>query len=259
MRRVAGLPSPQNWDDKLSALGKFGVLILAGGIVYSLAQTVVALQRGSVLAALTAGGMTVAFSGFAATVATTWFSSATRYAASDDRGTTLRINPWIAGCWGVASIGAVVGSACYIAFISQGAAELPFTTPGRDAVTRYLMISLLVISLTGLVALIARRGRGYLRLGLDEVEYADIFRTRTSPWHDIVDITDKADRQTRNPIVFAVKDAKRIVVPNADRFASGGAALYWMVRHYWKHPENRDELTDGRALERLRNEQFDPE
>ena len=32
-----------------------------------------------------------------------------------------------------------------------------------------------------------------------------------------------------------------------------------MIRHYWKHPENRAELTDGRALERLRNEQFDPD
>jgi hypothetical protein len=29
-----------------------------------------------------------------------------------------------------------------------------------------------------------------------------------------------------------------------------------MVHFYWKHPENRNELTDGRALERLRNLDF---
>ena len=58
----------------------------------------------------------------------------------------------------------------------------------------------------------------------------------------------------------SLKDAKPIVFANADRFASSfGAALYWMVRHYWKRPENRAELTDGRALERLHNEQFDSE
>ena len=32
-----------------------------------------------------------------------------------------------------------------------------------------------------------------------------------------------------------------------------------MIQPYWKHPENRAELTDGRALERLRKEQFDPD
>ena len=42
-------------------------------------------------------------------------------------------------------------------------------------------------------------------------------------------------------------------------YAPNGAALYWMVRHYWKHPEDRAELTDGRALERLRTEQFEAE
>jgi hypothetical protein len=29
-----------------------------------------------------------------------------------------------------------------------------------------------------------------------------------------------------------------------------------MVRHYWRHPDDRSELTDGRALERLRDEPF---
>lgn len=32
-----------------------------------------------------------------------------------------------------------------------------------------------------------------------------------------------------------------------------------MARHYWRHPEDRNELTDGRALDRLRNDQFEPE
>jgi hypothetical protein len=56
-----------------------------------------------------------------------------------------------------------------------------------------------------------------------------------------------------------LKDKKPIVVKNASGYAPSGAALYWMIRHYCRHPENRAELTDGRALERLRTEQFDPE
>ncbi|MGV0746093.1 hypothetical protein [Mycolicibacterium sp. XJ870] len=194
-----------------------------------------------------------------ATLATTWFASPTRFAESADNGTRLRINPYIAWCYGVTLVGAILGSAFYIAFISRGIAELPLATPGRDVVNRYLMISLLILSLFGLAALLRRRGAGYFRIGPDGVENADIFRTRTARWHDVVDITDKADKRSRNPIVFVLKDAKPIVVPNADRYEPNFGALYWMVRQYWQHPEDRAELTDGRALERLRNEDFVPE
>ncbi|KUH82063.1 hypothetical protein AU186_09900 [Mycobacterium sp. GA-1999] len=121
------------------------------------------------------------------------------------------------------------------------------------------MISLLVLSLTGLAAILRRPGAAYLRIGPDGVENADILRTRNARWADIVDITDMADKRTRNPIVLVLNDAQSIVVPNADRYEPDFGPLYWMVRHYWKHPEDRDELTDGRALERLRNAQFVPE
>jgi hypothetical protein len=119
------------------------------------------------------------------------------------------------------------------------------------------MGSLLITSVIGLAALVKRREPGYLRLGRDGVENADIFQTRTAHWEDIVDITDEGDRQTRNPIVFGLNDAKPIVVPNAASYAAGSPALHWMVRHYWKHPGDRAELIDGRALERLRSEQFE--
>lgn len=256
MRRVETPPPPPNWDSGLSVLAKVAVLGFVCATVYSVAQTILALRRESIPAALTSGGMTLLYSGALATLAATWFTSPAKYADSDMRGTTLRVNPSIAWCWALTSIGGVVGSACYLLFISRGVAGLPLTTPGRDTATRYLMIGLLVLSLTGLVAILRRRGSAYLRLGADGLEYADIFRTRTARWADIVDISDAADKRTRNPIVFALNDAKPIVVANADRYEPGFGALYWMVRHYWRHPEDRDELTDGRALERLRNEQF---
>jgi hypothetical protein len=207
---------------------------------------------------VTAGGLAVFFCGAAGAFCVTLVMSAERYADWSSAGITVRIHPAILWCYGIALIGAVIGSACYITFVSLGTVELPLATPGRETVNRYLMITLLVLSLTGLVAMLRRRGRAYLRIGPDGVESADILRTRTARWDDIVDITDKADRRARNPIVLIVKDAKPIVVLNADRFASSGAALYWMARHYWKHPENRDELTDGRALERLRDGAFEP-
>ncbi|MFA7513234.1 MAG: hypothetical protein WCZ29_22390 [Mycolicibacterium vanbaalenii] len=43
----------------------------------------------------------------------------------------------------------------------------------------------------------------------------------------------------------------------ADIYVPGGAGLYWLVRHYWKHPGDREELVDGRAPKRLAEGKFD--
>lgn len=253
------MPSPSNWDNRVPILAKFGFLLFLAGAIYSVAQAVVTLQRGSVLAALTAAGLGVFASGVVATVSATSLTSSRLHADSDNRGTTLRANPFAVWCLVVALIGAAFGSGFYVVFIRPGGEELPFAAPGRGLVSQFLMGCLLLISLIGLAALVRRREPGYLRIGRDGVENADIFQTRTARWEDIVDITDKADKRSRNPLVLKLRDDKPIVVANAAAYAAGSPAMYWMVRHYWKNPENRAELTDGRALERLRAEQFDAE
>jgi hypothetical protein len=250
--------SPPNWTDKFAALVVVGVVMFGGGIVYSFAQTVVLVRHGSFGAAVTAGGLVLCFSGFLGAFCVTLLVSANRHADWNSAGTTVRVNPAIAWLYGIALLGGVLGSSCYLVFVSRGLADLPFAPSGGGRATRYLMISLLVLSVGGLIALLRTREPGYLRFGVDGIEHADMFRTRSARWEDIVDVTDKANKRARNPIVFVVKGAKPIVVSNADRYGDSGAALYWMTRHYWQHPENRNELVDGRAFDRLRREQFDP-
>lgn len=252
------LSAPPNWTSGLSALAKFGLLIFIGGAVYSVAQTVVSLLRGSISGAVTTAGLAVFFCAAVATVVLTLTVSGS---AADTRwdgvGTTVRVNPSIAWAWGVALLGGAVGSSCYLVFVSYGDTELPFATTGRGGPSRYLLSALLLMSIIGLIALLRTRESGRLRFSVDGVEHADMFRTRSARWEDLIDISDKSEKSARNPIVFSTNDAKPIVVPNADRFGVGGPALYWMARHYWNHPESRDELHDGRALDRLRNEDFE--
>lgn len=250
-------PLPANWANRFSALVLIGVVMLGGLVVYSCAQTIVSVRHGSFGAALTAGGLTTCFSGFLGALCVTVLVPAKRHAAWNSAGTTVRVNPALAWFYGIALLGGVLGSACYLFFIARGLADLPFATPGGGRATRHLMISLLVLSVGGLIALLRTREPGYLRIGVDGIEHGNMLRTRSARWEDVVDVTDKADKRARNPIVFAVKGTKPIVVPNADRYGDSGAALYWMARHYWQHPENRGELTDGRALDRLRRGQFD--
>jgi hypothetical protein len=236
----------------------FGILVCIGAALYSVAQTVVALMNGTPLAALTAGGLAVFFWGMVAALAITLLASAEGHADSSSTGTTVRVHPAIAWSYGVALLGGIVGSASYLVFVARGVVELPLGAPGGGGITRYLMAALLAISAISFVALLRSREPGCLQVGVEGIKHADMFRTRTARWDDIVAITDAAKKKARNPIVFAVANGEQVVVPNADRYASSGAALYWMARHYWRHPDNRDELTDGRALDRLRNERFDP-
>lgn len=255
---MSSLPNPPTWTTGWSPLAYFGLSVCIGAALYSAAQTVMALKDSSLPAALTAGGLAVFFSGLVAAIAVTLLASAESHAVWNNSGTTVRINSAIAWSYGVALFGGTVGSACYLAFVARGVVDLPFAVGGGGGATRYLMAALLVICVISLAALLRSREPGSLRVGLDGITHADMFRTRTALWEDILDITDEAGKRARNPIVFVVKDATQVVVPNADRYASSGGDLYWMVRHYWRHPEDRDELTDGRALGRLRNGQFDP-
>jgi len=257
MRRVDRSPTPENWVKGLSALAIFGLLVFVGGIVYFVAQTAVSIVRGSAPAAVTAGGLAIFTIGFVIALASTFVLPAKQFADWSRSGTIVRIHPAIAWAYGIALLGGAIGAACFLFFVSRGLVDMPYGTPGGGRVNRYLMIALLVLSITGLVALLRSREPGYLRVGLDGVEHADMFRTRTVPWENVVDVVDKADKRARNPVVLVMKDAEQVVIPNADRFGSSGPALFWMVRHYWKHPEARDELQDGRALDRLRSEDFE--
>lgn len=149
----------------------------------------------------------------------------------------MHVNHSAVWCFVVALVGDLVGSATFVAFGPDEDFVMPFAAPGRGSVNQFLMTSLLIVSVDGLAALIKRREPGYLRIGPDGFENADILRTCRARWDDIVAITDIADRRARNPLSFVLRDAKPIVVPATAGYAAGGNAIYWMVRHYWKHPE----------------------
>lgn len=249
---------PPNWTDNVTGLITISLVLFGGGLVYFSAQLIVAASEGSLWAAMTAGGFAVCLLGFLSAIGVTLLASSDRHADCSSAGTTVRVNPAIAWSYGVALLGGAIGASCFLLFVSRGLAELPFATPGEGRVTRYLVSSLLVLSVGGLIALLRTREPGYLRIGVDGVEHADMLRTRRARWEDIVEVKDKADKRARNPLVFVVKDSKPVVVANAERFGSSGPALYWMARHYWQHPGDRGELSDGRALERLRAEEFEP-
>ncbi|MGV0644392.1 hypothetical protein ABQE44_13425 [Mycolicibacterium sp. XJ2546] len=253
---VNELPQPENWRDR-NVLITLGILLGAASAVAAVVLTFDKLQHAEYLTAAITLGAAVLCSCFTVLGLRAQFMTLPLRATFDPSGTVLLSD--LVGVWlvTIAFVAAVVSGTLFVIFVPQGAVDLPLTSADRifDPV---LIGTMVIIAAAGLIGIAHRRGAGHLRLGPKGVENVDIVFIRQSSWDDIIDITDEsANKQDRHPIVFVIKNDKPIVVKNASGYAPSGAALYWMVRHYWKHPERRDELTDGRALERLRNEQFD--
>lgn len=81
-------------------------------------------------------------------------------------------------------------------------------------------------------------------------DIVDVALAASIDWDDIAQLTDIAqEKKTRNAVVLQLQDACEKVIDGADFYVHGAASLYWMVRHYWLHAEDRSELGDGRALE----------
>ena len=154
-----------------------------------------------------------------------------------------------------------------IAFIPAGAlftvlapfglVDIPLAH-SRSGMWAGLMGFAVFIAVTGLITAWRRRGIGHVTLTQTWIENADILSTRIVTWNDIVDVADR-EKSKRAPraVVLRLREGGEEVLGSANVYLPGGAALYWLVRHYWKHPEDREELADDRASERLLSGRFD--
>lgn len=77
----------------------------------------------------------------------------------------------------------------------------------------------------------------------------------------MVDVIDQAPKGkvVSCPAVMVMTDSESQIINSLPTYQANGAALYWAIRHYWLHPENRGELANSRAIERLRAHEFDIE
>jgi hypothetical protein len=213
-------------------------------------------MSGSYLTACILAGSTVFCAGFTAAGARSVFATAPLRATYDLNGTTLQSDPLTITLALVALFALIPSGTLYVIYVPRGSVDLPLDRAER--IFSPILIGLgVAIAAWGLIAFARRRTAGYLRLTPTGFELANLVLTQKGTWDEVVDITDEySDKQGRHPTVFVMKNGKPKVLKNTGGFAPSGAALYWMIRHYWKHPQNRDELTDGSAIERLRKEQF---
>lgn len=255
---MTDLPQPANWHTGRAVL-VFGLLVAVAATLFGTTQTVVSIGQGQYIAATITAGLTTLFAGMLVAFGVNWLQRGTCRGDVDGDGTVLRPNPTGRWLFGFIFACLIPTTALYLAYVPRGAVQLPLIGSGRGLVSAFYMGCLLLLSIIGLATLIWRGGSANFRVSETSLELADLSRTRGWTWDDVTDVTDTAPKKARHPIVFTLKNADPVVLSNAGGWAPSGAALYWMIRHYWLHPENRVELDNGRALERLKSQDFEPE
>lgn len=170
----------------------------------------------------------------------------------DENGTTLDALP--AGPWIIVMCGALsLGIGMYLLYSARVHDDWP--SPSTRDAGRLIALAVVSVLCAAMLLWNMRKGKPVLTLSPSGIDYRFPGEcTFTISWDHVVDITSapltKRGKGTR-PIVFALADGTLAAIAHASTWAPGGTALYWLCRHYWRHPADRGELVNGVALERL--------
>jgi hypothetical protein len=179
-------------------------------------------------------------------------------ASHDPRGTMLRPDRTFSSLMLVAFGVVIPVGLVFVVFTLTGDLEM-FTSRRARAGAVVLMILAMGTAIASAISAWRRGGVGYVELTPTGIDIANILRTETVTWEGIAAVDDhsESNKKTRKAIVLKLEDGTEKTIDGADFYVPNGVGLYWMVRHYWRHADDRAELTDGRALERLRDGRFD--
>lgn len=142
-------------------------------------------------------------------------------------------------------------------FAPRGSVDIPMSG-GVQIFSPILAWFGAAVGIGGLFSMWRHGGVGYVKISPAGIDIANAVFTEAVRWDDVAAVRDSAEtRKTRRAVVLELQDGSEKVIDGADFYVPEGTAFYWMVRHYWRHPSDRRELVDGRALERLEHARFE--
>jgi hypothetical protein len=222
--------------------------------VFCTAWAFIFLSRGEYLSAIVALGFAVFTLGLVVMLGIVASRKVTPRVTRDDVGITLRPDRKVDSLLIASTFGAFFAMAFYAVFTPLGMIDIP--VPRNDE--RYFVFACAAAVLVGVFSLrqmIRRRGTSYLRMTIDSLEIGNTVSSAERSWDEVTDVADRPQRarQPTGTTYITTKDGRTRILPS-DWYTPGGHALRELVRIYWQHPEHREELTDGRAAERLEAE-----
>jgi hypothetical protein len=223
--------------------GPFGVFCLVWAFIF--------VGRAQYMETVVALGSAVFSLGLVAMVATVASRKVTPRVTYDDAGVMVRPDHKVDGFLMASSFGGFLAMTTYAVLTPLGMLDIP--VPRNDE--RYFVIVCAAGALVGVFSvrqMIMRRGTSYLRLTVDGVETGNTVTSAQRSWDEVTDVADRPrkGRKSTGTTYITTADGHTRVLPS-DWYTPGGHALREFVRFYWRHPEHRTELADGRAVERL--------
>jgi len=169
----------------------------------------------------------------------------------DDAGITLRPDQRVDSLLIASTFGAFFAMAFYA--ILAPLDMVTIAVPRNDE--KYFVFACAAAVLVGIFSLrqiIRRRGTSYLRMTVESLEIGNTVSSAERSWNEVTHVADRPQRarQPTGTTYITSSDGRTRILPS-DWYTPGGHALRELVLFYWQHPERREELTDGRAAERL--------
>lgn len=253
------LPEPANWH-KSGNHALWAGFIASVGMAYFAVRGILAGLRGNYLTTvLILGFITLPVLMVAALLLAAAGKTQTR-TSSDATGFTVWPDKRFSVLY-LTGLAATGPSALLLAFfIPRGAIDIPMSR-GLQIFSPPLFVAAAVFAVIGLISWMRRGGVGYLKFSPAMLEIADVIKTRVVEWDDIVEVKDHSEtkdgKKAGRSVVLCLRDGSEKTIGGLNLYVPTGVPLYWLVRHYWRHPEDRMELVDSRAPERLRDGRFD--
>lgn len=256
---VLNLPEPVNWSKSGGRLAFAGIVVFAG-LLYFVVRGILAGLRGNVLTTVLMLGI-VTFPALMMAALMLAATGNTKLRTScDATGFTVWPDKRFTTLYFIGLVVLAPSAVLFAVFVPEGAVDIPMSR-GMQVFSPVLFAVAAVIAVGALIAGLGRGGVGHVKFTPSAIEIADVLKTRAVEWNDIVDVRDHSESKDGNKagrsVVLCLGDDSESVIGALNLYVPTGVPLYWMVRHYWRHPEDRAELEDSRALERLRHGRFD--
>jgi hypothetical protein len=234
----------------------FYFLVVNGLALLSAAWAVISLGRGEYPTVVVVLAFAFAFVGLEASLLLVMLGKVTPRAEYTDQGTTIRPDRAVDGLLQWATVAAVIAVTTYAIFTPLKKIDIPL--PYGKRMFLVLAIGTALTGIANLWTLLKRGGVSFLRLHQHGFELGQGISSVDGAWDDIADIADR--RPGKSPpfraTLFVVFHDGRTRTVAVDSYTPKGAALRRFVRFYWLNPDQRGELTDGRAVQRLADERF---
>jgi len=219
--------------------------------MFSLVWAFIYFTRAEFLSALVALVFGLFAVGFVAMLLVVAQKRTTPRVAYDASGTTFRPDAKADGFLTMSTVAVFLGMLLYAICAPQGMLVIPVPS-GNQRQYVYACIAGVLVGLPSMWQIIKQRGMSRLRMTTEGIEVGGAVSTKRLTWDELSDVADRPrnGRHSTGTTYIVTADGHTRTLPS-DWYTPGGRAFRELVRFYWRHPEAREELTDGRAVRRL--------